>query len=273
MAHSKELVKNLFQPILEEYFKTSKNLSCAEIGVQYGTLSNGIAEYLDPSLFYLIDPWEKDNQKFKSIRLPVISNSEIREAYITTKNQPYIKNNLKIKFLKLKSIDAFQHIPNNSLDWVFIDGDHSYKGISFDLEGILPKMKSNSLIFGDDLTWNKKYHKNEKLVGPEYGNCSIVKALHEFQQNHLNIIKSLELSPDLFDPEKTLITEWEKGRPITNRRVFYNTEGASATWRLKDQITLTKNVLNKLAPYKLNKHIGISQDIWLLKINKNLKHE
>jgi len=254
MAHSKELAKNLFQPILKEYFKTSKSLSCAEIGVQYGTLSNGIVEYLDPSLLYLIDPWDEDNQKFKSMRLPVISNSEIREAYITTKNQPYIKNNPKIKFLKLKSIDAFQHIPNNSLDWVFIDGDHSYKGVSLDLEGVLPKMKPNSIIFGDDLTWDKKYHKNEELVESKYGHYSTVKALHKFQQNHLNIIESLELSPDLVNPSKTILSGI--GRE----------NGSWVSIKIK-------NVLNKLAPYKLNKHIGASQDIWLLKINKNLKHE
>ena len=40
-----------------------------------------------------------------------------------------------------------------------------------------------------------------------------------------------------------------------------------------DFLMSLNNVLNKLTPYKLNKYIDISQDIWLLKINKNLKYE
>jgi|TARA_R110002167_G_C12557159_1_gene641450 hypothetical protein len=263
------LVTSVFKPILREYFKNPTNLTCAEIGVQYGNLSNSIVEHLNPSLFYLIDPWGEDNQKFKSLMSKSYDNdSEMYKAYITTKNQPWVKDNPRIKILNSKSINAFKHIPDNSLDWIYIDGDHTYEGVMTDLEGYLPKMKPNSLIFGDDLTWNKKYHKNEKLVGSEYGDCSIVKALHKFQQNHLNIIESLELSPDLFNPEKTLMSEWEKGRPITNVRILNNAEGETKTWRLKDQITLTKNILNKLT-YVLNKHIGISQDIWLFKIKKN----
>ena len=39
---------------------------------------------------------------------------------------------------------------DKSIDMAFIDGDHSYEGITKDLEAIFPKMKSNSIIFCHD---------------------------------------------------------------------------------------------------------------------------
>ena len=40
--------------------------------------------------------------------------------------------------------------PEGSIDWAFIDGDHSYDGIKKDLEAIYPKMKPDSYILCHD---------------------------------------------------------------------------------------------------------------------------
>jgi hypothetical protein len=48
------------------------------------------------------------------------------------------------------SVDAAANFPNGSLDFVFIDADHSYEGVRRDIEAWLPKVKPGGLLAGDD---------------------------------------------------------------------------------------------------------------------------
>lgn len=53
-----------------------------------------------------------------------------------------------IYYLKGDSVEMSQYFPDNSIDWVFIDGWHS--GCARDIDTYIPKMKENSLISGHD---------------------------------------------------------------------------------------------------------------------------
>lgn len=58
----------------------------------------------------------------------------------------------KIKVLRGKTTEVIDQIPDNSLDFAYIDGDHTLRGIAIDLMTILPKMKFGSFIALDDFT-------------------------------------------------------------------------------------------------------------------------
>jgi len=58
----------------------------------------------------------------------------------------------RVKFLEMDSISAADHIPDRSLDYIFIDGDHSYAAVSRDLRAYWPKMKQGAIFAGHD--WN-----------------------------------------------------------------------------------------------------------------------
>jgi len=45
---------------------------------------------------------------------------------------------------------VIDEIPDQSLDFPYIDGDHTLRGITVDLMQVLPKIKDGSLIGGDD---------------------------------------------------------------------------------------------------------------------------
>jgi hypothetical protein len=52
--------------------------------------------------------------------------------------------------LRGTSKEAIANIPDESLDFAYIDGDHTLRGITIDLIKILPKIKEGGMIGGDD---------------------------------------------------------------------------------------------------------------------------
>ena len=59
---------------------------------------------------------------------------------------------LDISVIQNYSTEASKLYENNSLDFVFIDGDHSYGAVTDDIKHWLPKLKQNGLIAGHDYT-------------------------------------------------------------------------------------------------------------------------
>jgi hypothetical protein len=52
--------------------------------------------------------------------------------------------------LKEKSNDACQYFGNGTIDFLMIDGDHSYEGVTSDIKNYFYKMKPGGFISGDD---------------------------------------------------------------------------------------------------------------------------
>jgi hypothetical protein len=51
------------------------------------------------------------------------------------------------------SVSVASQYADDSLDFVFIDGDHRYECVKADIEAWLPKMKSGSVLAGHDYGW------------------------------------------------------------------------------------------------------------------------
>jgi predicted O-methyltransferase YrrM len=65
--------------------------------------------------------------------------------------QPYKD---KIEFVYKDSVEFAQTIEDETLDFIFIDGDHSYEGFLKDLQTYFPKIKVGGIVSGDDITLN-----------------------------------------------------------------------------------------------------------------------
>jgi Methyltransferase domain len=50
----------------------------------------------------------------------------------------------------MDSKEAAAYVPDGSLDFVFIDADHSYEGCKADIQAWLPKLKPSGFISGHD---------------------------------------------------------------------------------------------------------------------------
>lgn len=119
------------------------NLMGVEIGVKFGHHAKNILNDLHMEKLFLIDPYEH-----------LVERGFLwRQEYIDCFNEA--KNNLskfeeKIEFIKKKSEYASDDVPDN-LDFVYIDGNHTYKYVKKDIELYYPKVKNGGIIGGHDI--------------------------------------------------------------------------------------------------------------------------
>lgn len=119
-----------------------------EIGVSEGAFAKHLLHNCSSiQKYYLIDPWKHLLDWNKPANR---SNSSFSASYKKTlKNTDFAKN--KRVVLKGRTTEVLHKIPDNSLDFVYVDGDHTLRGITIDLIQAYPKVKEGGFIGGDDL--------------------------------------------------------------------------------------------------------------------------
>jgi predicted O-methyltransferase YrrM len=115
---------------------------CAEIGVSHGNFSASILAINRPRRLYLIDPW--------------ISRPELEES-VRTRFAGEIRAGT-VEALHSTSEAASEKFADDSLDWLYIDGDHNYEFVRKDLELYYPKVKSGGYIVCDDYHYAGKWN-------------------------------------------------------------------------------------------------------------------
>lgn len=124
-----------------------KPLVGAEVGVQSGQYAKQLLENINNlKRFYCVDAWRHLDGYID------ISNvhDQIHEEYYQetcSRLNPWID---KITFIRELSIIGAKKIPDHSLDFVYIDADHSKESVTKDLHAYLPKMKSGGIMSGHD---------------------------------------------------------------------------------------------------------------------------
>lgn len=75
----------------------------------------------------------------------------------------------RAKFIKATTEEASLHVEDYSLDFVFIDADHSYDGVKKDIELWDKKVKTGGCVMGHDIDWPDV----RKAVEEKYNNINI----------------------------------------------------------------------------------------------------
>jgi hypothetical protein len=147
-----ELYKKAILPV--------KNGIIIEIGVYGGASILPIEDICltNNNKIYGIDPWE--DQNFSIVNGLPVAPERIAEM---TKNLKYARLNLEdiiaelnyknITLLKSTSKIEINKFENNSVDLVFIDGDHSYNFVYNDMSSWIEKIKPGCTLCGDDFGW------------------------------------------------------------------------------------------------------------------------
>jgi predicted O-methyltransferase YrrM len=121
-----------------------------EIGSWKGRSTVAICEALKqkPEVeFYAVDTFEGDPEIWKDGYKEELDNDSIYKEFQ--------KNTAEYGFLKIirtTSNEASIQFADESLDWVFLDGDHSYDAVCNDVRAWFPKLKYGGLLSGHDYT-------------------------------------------------------------------------------------------------------------------------
>lgn len=79
------------------------------------------------------------------------------------------KNNKGV-IIRDYTFNAVKLVEDHSLDFVFIDADHSYEGVKTDINDWEPKVKPGGFVFGHDIDWPTV----KKAVEERYGNDYVI---------------------------------------------------------------------------------------------------
>jgi hypothetical protein len=121
----------------------------AEIGVYRGSFAARLLRDCPGiSSYYMVDPWRyldnwnkpanKDDDAFEQL---------FRRTMRRTRN--YADKRVVLRGTTTEVIDQ---LPDEGLDFVYLDGDHTLRGITIDLVTLYPKVKAGGWIGGDDFS-------------------------------------------------------------------------------------------------------------------------
>ena len=133
-----------------------KKILAAEIGTYNGLTAMNICKSLNIQKIYLIDPYKNyrgydvgKQYEEKQRNQPDVGN----ETYMTAKKRMGRFGD-KAVFIKKLSHLAVGDVPNN-LDFVYVDGNHSYKYCKNDMELYWEKIKKGGILAGHDIVTRK----------------------------------------------------------------------------------------------------------------------
>mmetsp|Transcript_2866 Transcript_2866/g.7021 ORF Transcript_2866/g.7021 Transcript_2866/m.7021 type:complete len:331 (-) Transcript_2866:635-1627(-) len=120
----------------------------AEVGVKHGHFSAQILRTWRGNLLYLIDPWAEQpaywDQGSSNLTL-----TQHDERYNATKH--FLEEfHERTFFLRMVSLQATTHVVNESLDFVYLDGNHEYSQVKAELDAWWPKLRPWGLMMGHD---------------------------------------------------------------------------------------------------------------------------
>jgi Methyltransferase domain len=121
----------------------------AEIGVYRGVFAGHLLDRC-PSIetYYMLDPWRhlddwnkpanRDDKTFERIFAEAMERTRNHEA--------------RAVVLRGRTTEVIDQIPDRSLDFAYVDGDHTLRGITVDLVRVHEKVRQGGWIAGDDFS-------------------------------------------------------------------------------------------------------------------------
>ena len=119
----------------------------AEIGVYQGDFAAVLLRRCEGlTAYYMIDPWRHLNDWDKPANQ---DNAVFEKIFLETQAKTDFAGSKRL-ILRGKTTEVIEQINNGELDFAYIDGDHTLKGIAIDLIRAYPKVRTGGFLCGDD---------------------------------------------------------------------------------------------------------------------------
>ena len=121
-----------------------------EIGVKQGDFATAVlSRWTNCEMYYLVDPWA--HQANYSDHANVAQNVQ-NEFFDQTKEKlhRFEERGTELVYLREYSSTAVDKIPDNSLDFIYVDARHDFQSVSEDLRLYWPKLKNGGILSGGD---------------------------------------------------------------------------------------------------------------------------
>jgi len=125
---------------IELYKIFPKNAVGAELGVQYGHNAQFLYKLTEPKKLYLVDPWELPPEGTGKLIFNCVKAS--------------FQHCPEVEVIRAYDWDWIETIPDEHLDWVYLDSSHLYHNTKREVTAILPKIKRGGILAGHDFCTN-----------------------------------------------------------------------------------------------------------------------
>lgn len=126
--------------------------AAAEIGCAFGGYAREVLKTWKGQKYYMVDPW---------IDQPL---DVYREKHDQVNFEGHYFDccklaaaDARVQLIRKFSVEGAKDVPDDSLDMVFIDANHSYQAVLEDTEAWWPKLKSSGVMgfddYGTDINW------------------------------------------------------------------------------------------------------------------------
>jgi hypothetical protein len=128
-----------------------------EIGVWKGEFAEAVLKQC-PSItrYRMIDPWAQLPDWNKPFN---VSSKEFGDVFDEAMDRTRFASD-RIEVLRGRTKEVADRIEDGSVDFVYVDGDHTLRGITIDLIKIFPKVREGGFVAGDDFV-NFRQHSGE----------------------------------------------------------------------------------------------------------------
>lgn len=154
-----------------------------EIGVLSGGNASNIMSQWNGRMIHLVDPWCKIDPAIYKERQEWPVDVCMKECEKLRDRYPD-----RVMLHRMFSVDAAPYFRDGFLDWVYLDGNHSYEAVTEDLNAWWPKVKSGGVFCGHDY--------RTELVWPQH--CDVKRAVDDWRGSREIVHTNVAISVDPF---------------------------------------------------------------------------
>ncbi len=131
----------------QTFFNTVRPARVAEVGVWRGEFAAAmLAQCESIETYYLIDPWAHLPDWNKPFN---VSTEQFEAIHREAMQRTEFASDKRV-VLRGRTKEVVDRLEDASLDFIYVDGDHTLRGIALDLMLLFPKVRPTGYLGGDD---------------------------------------------------------------------------------------------------------------------------